>query len=239
MTANGTPNASWAAGGMAHSIRARVVLLFAALLIGSTAAAQSRLTVLTASSTSRPDTTFLFQLPSQRLEWSGSERLLSGVFTASGRYFISTKETTDPFMLKLWVGDLGTGHVRTEDLPSYNGAYVVANPRFDEVYMVLVSGADGHLVAVTPTAMRPLGGCAPMPPAVSSDGTTLFCYESGGHLIAFDTATGAEIRRVPIGATGLLVTDATGSTVTAWRPTGLTTYDARTGAVLRSAPLPL
>src|SRR5687768_7010772 len=101
--ATGTPKTSWTSGGMAHAIPARVVPLVALLLIASTAAAQSRLAVLTASSVSRPDTTFLFQLPSQRLEWSGPERLLSGVFTASGRYFISTKETMEPLMLTLWV----------------------------------------------------------------------------------------------------------------------------------------
>jgi hypothetical protein len=61
------------------------------MVAGAPVSAQSRLAVLAAESV-QPATTWLFDLPSQRLAWTGRERLLNGVFTGTGRYFVAVKE---------------------------------------------------------------------------------------------------------------------------------------------------
>ncbi len=140
------------------------------------AAAQSRVAVGTVLSTSRPDTTTLIHLPSQRVEAVVPANLGRSAFTGSARFFVAVEENRRAAtILRLWVVDLQTGSVWTQDLPGYDGALLTANPRRDEVYVVLVAGFDGTLAVVRPDGMRLLRSCDGTPPAVSRDGRRVFC----------------------------------------------------------------
>jgi hypothetical protein len=220
----------------------KIRLLFAtvALFTSLPVAAQSRVAVSALSSTSQPDTTFLINLPTARVEAAAPANLARAAFTGTGRYFIAVRENLQaPVILELWVVDLQTGAVRTQSLPGYNGAYVVGHPRLDEAYLVLVSGFTGTLAVVGPQGFETLRGCAPTPPVISRDGARVFCYDWTDRLVVMDAASRQTIRHFDVGGIGVLFTDATGATITVARADGFHEFDADTGALIRSIPLPL
>lgn len=120
---------------MMHTRLLTSTLLMLAVVASPHVGAQSRLAVKL-SDYSPNGRTSLFRLPSQALEWTAPERLLNGVFTGTGRYFVGVKEVSRaPLLLQIWVGEVMTGAIWTSDAPGYNGAFVTANPRKDEVYI--------------------------------------------------------------------------------------------------------
>lgn len=201
--------------------------LLSVVALAIAAEAQSRVTVAAVGSL-LPATTSVFRLPGPRLEANVPANLARGVFSATGCYYVAVREDrAAPVLLQLWVVDLETGAVWTRDLPSFGGAFVVANPRVDEVYVQLVDGLTGPLVAVRPDGMRTLRTCEGTAPAVSRDGRRVFCHAAG--LVSFDPTTDTTVRTVEAGGIGALFTDATGATVTIARPAGVSVSDRATG----------
>ena len=220
--------------------RLLVGLISAVAVAVSPAGAQSRVAVITSASASNPNSIWLFNLPSQRVEAVVPLDLGKGVFTSSGRFFVAVNnDQQQADTVQLRVADLGRGTITSDSLSPFTGAHVVANPRNNDVYAVLVAGAEAMLMRVRFEDLTVLRRAAPTPPAVSRDGRRVFIYDWLDGLVWIDAETGATVDHFDIGGIGALSTDAAGGTVLVARPTGLSVVDVAARAIVRTAPLPL